>query len=148
VRAVLDANVMVSGLITPSGPSGRILDLVARGGRLRTVLSPAIAAEYRRSLLYPKVRVRHGLAEADVDAWIGTFVLLSVVVPDALDLRVVKEDPDDDKYLVAAVEGMATHIVSGDHHLLDLRVHDGIRILPPAAFLREAFGDGLARSDR
>lgn len=135
LRVVLDANIVVSGLITPGGSSGRILQLVARGESLRTVLSPAIAEEYRRSLLYPKVSRRHGRSEADVSAWVGAMVFRSDIVPGALDLHVVADDPDDDKYLVAAIEGMATHVVSGDHHLLDLGTFQGVRILSPRSLM-------------
>jgi len=48
----------------------------------------------------------------------------------------VTADPTDNKYLVCAVEGKADFIVSGDHHLKDLNVFQGIRIADPATFLQ------------
>ena len=47
----------------------------------------------------------------------------------------IKDDPEDNKYLSAAVEGKADFIVSGDHHLKDLKTFHGIRILDPSTFL-------------
>jgi len=51
-------------------------------------------------------------------------------------MRAVKEDPEDNRYLECAVEGQADFIISGDHHLTDLHVFEGIKIVDPAAFLR------------
>jgi predicted nucleic acid-binding protein len=50
-------------------------------------------------------------------------------------MKVVKDDPDDDKYVVAALLGRAGYVVSGDHHLLDLGEYPGIRIVKPRQFL-------------
>ena len=47
----------------------------------------------------------------------------------------IREDPADNKYLSAALEAKADFVISGDHHLKDLKVFEGIRILDPSAFL-------------
>ena len=44
-------------------------------------------------------------------------------------------DPDDDMFLEVAVNGRATHIVTGDKDLLALHPFRGIPILTPADFL-------------
>lgn len=49
--------------------------------------------------------------------------------------RVVAADPDDDEVIAAAVCAAADLIVSGDHGLLALGVHENIRILRPAEAL-------------
>ena len=51
------------------------------------------------------------------------------------EVRAVKDDPDDDKYLAAALIGRAGFVVSGDHHLLDLGEYQGVTILTPRRFL-------------
>ena len=134
LRVVLDANVVVSGWLEARGPSGRILQAAAEG-RFRTILSPAVLDEYRRSLGYPKVRRRLRVPPELVDAWLDALVLLSDVVPGERRVAVVAADPDDDKYLAAALEGRASHLVSGDGHLLDIGTHEGVLVLPPRAFL-------------
>ena len=55
-RAVLDANVIISALIQPKGPSGRILTSLLQRNSFELVVSSTILAEVRRSLSYPKVR--------------------------------------------------------------------------------------------
>lgn len=61
-RAVLDTNVLVSGLGWP-GPPATILD-AASDGRLVLVTSAPLLAELRRVLAYPKLaKVIHGAAQ-------------------------------------------------------------------------------------
>ena len=45
------------------------------------------------------------------------------------------KDPDDDEYIVAAVEGRAGFVVAGESDLLDLKAYEGIRIVSPRMFL-------------
>ena len=45
-------------------------------------------------------------------------------------------DPDDDKFLEAAVNGRADVVVSGEADLLALHPFRQIRILTPAAYVR------------
>lgn len=49
--------------------------------------------------------------------------------------RVIAEDPADDKFIHCALAGDAAYIISGDQHLLALRVHNKIKILSPTDFL-------------
>ncbi len=44
-------------------------------------------------------------------------------------LKVIKEDPSDDKVLETALLGEADIIVSGDRHLLALGSYGGVRVL-------------------
>jgi uncharacterized protein len=135
LRAVLDANVVVSALIRPEGPAGRILERVVREAGVRAVASPAILAEYRRSLGYPKVRRCLRLPAAEVSTWVDALALVADIVSGERAVAVVAADPDDDKYLAAALEGRAQYVVSGDRHLLDVGSHEGVRTVAPREFL-------------
>ena len=60
---VLDTNVLVSGLLSPSGPPGRLVDvLVAR--RLRLALDDRVELEYREVLARPKLGIEPVRREA------------------------------------------------------------------------------------
>jgi predicted nucleic acid-binding protein len=48
-----------------------------------------------------------------------------------------QHDPSDNIYLACAVEGNAGFIISGGHHLTDLKTFRGIPIVNPAAFLKQ-----------
>lgn len=134
MRAVLDANVFVSGLIRPQGPPGQILVRLLRDGAFELVVSPAILDELRRSLRYTKVRKYLHLEINQIDLWVDALAAVAVIVEGNLKERIVVADPADDIYLAAAVEGLAEYIVSGDRHLLDIGAHGDIPIVTPRAF--------------
>jgi predicted nucleic acid-binding protein len=47
----------------------------------------------------------------------------------------VCSDPDDDKFLEAAIAASAGYVVSGDTALLNLKSHHGVEIVRPSRFL-------------
>jgi len=50
-------------------------------------------------------------------------------------VSVIGEDPDDDIVLSTALEGKASHLVTGDRHLLELARFRGVRIVTPKEML-------------
>ena len=140
MRAVLDANVLVSALIRPQGPPGQILDRLLRDSAFELVASHATLEELRRSLGYSKVRKYLALTDRDLDVWVESLTAIAVLVEGRPSRRFVEADPADDVYIAAAVEGLAEYIVTGDRHLLDLETHESIRIVTPRAFLSDLEG--------
>ena len=135
LRAVLDANVLVSALIRPKGPPGQVLVRLLRDPAFTLVISVAILTEVRRSLAYPRVR-RHLIAsDDDLDLWVASLGLVGEPVEGRLRVAAVAEDPEDDKYIAAALEGRAQFIVTGDTHLLALKTYEGVRMVTPRVFL-------------
>lgn len=134
LRAVLDANVYVSAVIRPEGAPGQIFERFLRDSAFEIVLSPAIIEEVLRALRYPKVR-KHVRADIDAMAWFEAIVVLSDLIPGEFALHGVSQDPDDDKYIAAAVEGRATFVVTGDPDLLEVEEHASVRIVSPRRFL-------------
>ena len=133
-RAVLDANVFVSAAIRPEGPPGQILRLFLSDEAFELVMSPAIVTEIATALAYPAVR-KCLRAPIDTSRWLDSFLLLADLVEDGVLSSQVSQDPDDDKYLHAAVSGRASVIVGGDKHLLALSDYEGIHIAQPRVFL-------------
>ena len=135
LRAVLDANVYVSAVIRPEGPPGRIIERFLREAAFEIVVSSAIVEEVLRALAYPKVR-KHIRGHVDPELWFEDIVVLAQFVAGEREKRGVSEDPDDDKYIAAAVEGRAAFVVSGDPDLLAINEYEGLRFVSPRAFLR------------
>jgi hypothetical protein len=135
IRAVLDANVLASAFIRPQGPSGRILQLFLEQNRFELVLSTAILQELGRVLFYPRLRKELHATDDEIRTRVAALGVLADLAEGNLQVQAVKEDPDDDKYLAAALLGRANLLVSGDHHLLDLKEYQGVRILKPRQFL-------------
>jgi len=146
-RVVLDANVVVSALLSPNGAPARILCAFLAERTFEVVTSPALLAELRRVLAYPKIRTRLAWDDGAIERFVVSWEVLALVVAGEEPAPAVPADPDDAMYLSAALEGGAGIIVTGDAHLLDLGPVDGIRILRPAEF-EDAFLAGAPEQGR
>ena len=134
MRVVLDTNVIISAAISPASPPAQI-HLAWNEGRFELLVSPDLLAEYRRALGYERVRERHRKSDDELDALVLDYELAGVVVEPEEELDIVTADPDDNRVLECAVAGTASHIVSGDRHLLTMGEYEEIPILDPRAFL-------------
>ena len=98
------------------------------------ILSPAIVEEVLRALAYPKVR-KHVRGNVDPELSFEDIVMLAQLTSGEYEVHGVSEDPDDDKYIAAAVEGHAVFVVSDDPDVLAINEHEGLRFVRPRAFL-------------
>jgi putative PIN family toxin of toxin-antitoxin system len=134
VRVVLDANVIISAVISPRGSPARILRLW-EGEEFELIISPPILEELERVIHYPRIQEKYSLSEEYVGQFLQSVGSGATVVDPAVELSVIEKDPSDDRYLECAVASEASYIVTGDGHLLDLEEYGGIAILNPAEFL-------------
>jgi hypothetical protein len=129
MRVVVDTNVFVSSFF--GGIPRKIIDRW-KTGRILLCVSKPILDEYLSVLM------RLGLEnEIEAHELVGLFrrstgILFTARTPQ---LRIVEKDPDDDKFIACAVALHASHIISGDKHLLAVEDYAGIRILTPRQFL-------------
>jgi uncharacterized protein len=134
VRALLDANVLISAVIRPRGAPGLIITALLERDRFELVLSPRIVAEVEAALKLRKIRKY--LREPDEALlWLADLAALADLADDTGRAKGVCRDPGDDAVLSAAIEGRADVIVTGDADLLVLEEHEGIAIVTPRAFL-------------
>jgi uncharacterized protein len=128
LKVVLDTDVIVSGLNFPDSNPAKILLLVA-SGEVANFTSKHIVNETRRILVDKFFWTREEVEAAEV--WLKTF---SKSVNPKTRTEVIVDDPDN-RILECAVEGRADFIISGDHHLTELKDYQGIKILAPTTFL-------------
>lgn len=134
LRALLDANVLISAVIRPSGPPGEIaFELLSRNA-FELVISSGIVAEVERALGHNKIR-KYIRDSREALLWLADVVAIADVIEDSGRVHGVCRDPADDKVLGAALEGRADVIVTGDGDLLALEEYEGIAILAPREFL-------------
>lgn len=134
-RWVLDTNVVVAALLW-NGPPRRLLDFAIEA-RLDLFASRALISELLATLRYSKFASRIRGAGTNPEALVDSYVgIVQLIEPETV-ARVVKNDPADDHVLACAITAKAEAIVSGDHHLLDLREHCGILIKTARAALDE-----------
>ena len=128
MRAVIDTNVLISGIFF-SGPPAQIL-AAWREGRVTFTTSPEILTEHRDvcerfEARYPAIEITEIL-----------FLIIknSVIAdPPALTEK-VSADPDDDKFIACAIAGGSQIIVSGDSDLLRVSGFQDIKVLTPREF--------------
>ena len=58
-------------------------------------------------------------------------------------IDIIKDDPSDNKILECARRGKASFIVTGDHHLLDLGIYKGIKIVTVTDFIKILREEGI-----
>lgn len=136
MRAVLDANVHISALLSAAGTPAQILRAFVEG-RFELVVSPKLLSELQRALGYAKLQ-RHINAEesAQYIAWLRDAAVL--VEDPGGDPPARSADPEDD-YLLSLAAAQQAILVSGDRHLLQLV--DDLPIHRPAEFLRRLDAD-------
>jgi putative PIN family toxin of toxin-antitoxin system len=114
-RAVLDPNVLVSALISPGGPSARLV-LELRAGAFELVTSPQLLKELDEVL--HREKIRRYATRAAVAAYVEALRREGTLVEDPAPAP----EPLGDEYLIAlARAARAQALVSGDPHLLRLR---------------------------
>lgn len=133
MRAVLDPNVIIAGLLSPGGAPAAIL-AAWRDGAFELVVSPALLDELRRALAYPKLRRR--LQEADTERVIEWLQASALIIEDPVDYPLAARSRDaGDDYLLALAATARSALVSGDADLLELG--EELPILAPAAYLAQ-----------
>jgi len=133
IRAVVDTNVLVSGLVSEGGPPSEIVDAWLEG-RYTLVTSPYMVEELVHVLSYPRIRDRLRLEKDELEAILIALLAQAQVAPGQLCLPGVTRDPKDDAVVACAIEGEADVIVSGDQDLLTLGTYEGIEVITPRQF--------------
>jgi putative PIN family toxin of toxin-antitoxin system len=135
LRVVLDTNFLVSSLLNKTGAPARLID-AWRAGAYLLVTSPPIMAEIKAVLELPRIREKYALTAHDIRQVFDLLEKDAILVPGRLHVgNVIPQDPTDHIFLSCALEAGADVIISGDHHLLSLKVFEGIPIMPVVQFL-------------
>ncbi len=101
---VLDTNVLVSALLSASGPPAEIIRRW-EGGDFEVIVSPRMLAELDRALGYPQVSKNLRHTPEQRNAFIRSYAAAATLVEPQTDLDVIQDDPGDNKILECAVEG-------------------------------------------
>ena len=134
IRTVLDTNIIVSGTISSSGPPYEVLE-AWRYRKFALITSPLILKEVKRVFQYPRIKESYHLDTKTIKAILARLNKYSVATQGKLKVNEIKDDPTDNIFLTCAQEGSADFIVTGDDHLLNLGVFQGILIVTARHFL-------------
>jgi len=130
MRVVIDTNIFVSSFF--GGKPRKIIDLW-KEGKITLCLSKDILNEY--------IEVLHRIGlqdEVELEELLSLFtksfnILFTTKTPR---IKVVKDDPDDDKFIECAVALKAEVIITGDKAIEVIEEYMNIKILTPQQFLK------------
>src|SRR5262249_36640474 len=132
-RSVVDANVIISGIIAPRGASAAILQ-AWRAEHFELVTCPGVLEEVAEKLRLPRIRDKYQVREEDVVRLVLQLSLAEHLVPGVAPPPAPPPDPEDAMLFSAAVESNADHIVTGDKLLLGFTWPGPGRIVSPRQF--------------
>ncbi|WP_176026251.1 putative toxin-antitoxin system toxin component, PIN family [Robbsia andropogonis] len=138
MRVILDTNVLLGALISPSGFPDMIYR-AWRAGRFELVTSVEQLDELRRVSRYPKLRAI--LPAHRIGAMVNNMqrAILIETLPD-LPVGIEANDPNDSFLLAMALASDADYLVTGDRRagLLQRGSVGAARIVTPAIFCADA----------
>ena len=130
MRVVLDTNVFLSG-IHWAGASSKVLS--AWFLNKFTLVS---SMEINRELFTQFRDFKIMMETEEIHYWESLVPEKSELVAPNRKIDIVKDDPDDNKFIEAALEGKADYIVTQDKHLLKIKEFRKIKIITPEEFIK------------
>lgn len=136
IRAVLDANVFVSGVLRYGEASSTLAETLRRWliGSFKLVTSETLRQEIERTLLsnpYFAARVERAAGRR----WLQALALFADSTEITVPVSGVASHPEDDLVLATAVSASADYLLTGDKQLKRLGAFQGVSIVSPREFL-------------
>ena len=131
MKVVIDTNVFISGIFWEGNFSSEIIDAL-KNKEIQSICSLEIIEEIVKTLSNFRIQMNKEL----IDNWKDIILKNSIMVKPIKKIDIVKDDPDDNKFIEAAIEGRAEYIISQDKHLLKIKEYEGIKILNPSDFIK------------
>jgi len=129
MKVVIDTNIFVSSFF--GGNPRKIIDLWKKE-KITLCLSNTILDEYVDVLCRIGLKDEHELEELLALFSRGFNLLFTTKTPK---IKIVKNDPDDDKFVECAVALKADAVITGDREVLAVKEYMGIKIVTPRQFL-------------
>lgn len=130
LRAVIDTNVIVSGVLFGGKP--RQVIQAALEGAAEICISEELLEELSNVLRRPKFALDSRLIHSILSELTG----LARWVEPGKKHQIITDDPADDRLVDCAVAGKAQYVVTGDKHLLRLGQFNDIGMVTPEEFVR------------
>lgn len=129
LKVVIDTNVFISSFF--GGVPREIINLWKKG-KIVLCLSQEIIKEYLEVLNRLGLKDKREIANLT-----GLFAegYNSIFTAKTLNINVVDDDPDDNKFLECAVALDSKIIISGDKHLKEIKKYIDIEIVSPKEFI-------------
>jgi putative PIN family toxin of toxin-antitoxin system len=137
MKFVLDTDVVVAGLRSPTGASAELLRR-ALNGELILLISVALALEYESICQLPEHRLASNASQQDIQNLLDALMGKAIPVNVHYQWRPQLRDAADEMVLEAAVNGGANAIISFNHRDYGAAPQRfAVQLLTPKNFLRD-----------
>ena len=120
-----DTNVLLSATLWDGSVAQKLLfDLINQDVKIYSTTE--ILLEYQEVL-----KRDFDLSDEEVSEIMEKVLAFTTLVKPTERVKLVKDDPDDDKIIDCALESNSRYIITYDNHLLNLKEYNGIRIIRP-----------------
>jgi len=135
IKAVYDTNILVSSFIG-KGPPHIVFDAVLKS-KVKLISSLEIIEEFNEVI----PRKKFCFTEKQIKKAKSIVLRVSNIIEPKEKIWIVKEDPDDNKFLECAKAAKVKYIVSGNIHLLKLKKWSNINIVTANEFMKILKGE-------
>lgn len=128
MKIVLDTNILISATLWNGSVAQKTLfKLIEDDAKI--YISKEIILEYENVLVRD-----FNYSKEEVNNIVKIILKFTTLTIPKEKIRVVKEDPADDKIIECALEILADYIITYDKHLLKLLTYKNIKIITPEEF--------------
>lgn len=128
MKVVLDTNIFIAAYFNRKSASAKIINLCIENEH-ELIFSPRLRKEVE--LILKNVK-----AKGEFQERIRSLFMNASRVEPTQKVFVVKEDPDDNKFLECSLEGKVDYLITSDRHLLELGEFARTKICKPTQFLK------------
>ncbi len=126
LKVIIDTNILIDAMGDNFSYTWKIIDLVLQG-KIKAVASDKILKENRLII------ERNIIKESDRQKLEKFFANVEVIKVNKK-INIIKDDPEDNKFIECADQIKADYIISSDAHLLRLEKYKNTKILHPKDF--------------
>ena len=128
MKVVVDTNVIVSGLLSPFGPPGKIVQMITIGD-LILCLDARIILEYKEVLS----RKKFDFNQSQVGIFLDQIEFKGEIISSKL-LEIKLPDRNDEMFLEVALAGKAKYLITGNIKHFPANKYKGVKIINPTNF--------------
>lgn len=124
MRVIFDTNVLIDGFADDHNSPAKLLT-AARRGEIEMLITPALNREYTKLL-------RRTITDSSYLAFVNQLIDRATICSSRpADPDLIIDDPDDVKFIEAALGGQAQLLITRDRHLLDIGEIGSLSIITP-----------------
>jgi uncharacterized protein len=132
---VVDTNVLIRATFRKRSPVSLRIYQTIKEQTCILATSPAILAEIREVISRDYIIALTHMTPEQRTSYMNELRDISMLTKGQAALTQKSRDRKDNKFLVCASEAKADYLITSDADLLDLKIHEGSRIIPPQEFV-------------